>query len=131
MLVELVGQVELWVGHLVGLVLGELVGLGIFLGVNIFPVWCWGSWLVIWWFWCWVGNGLNVDLVRRIWLGLGGREKIVQHMGQSVSGLFHYLRPLVQHEDGFSSGNGGLLCEAETTVLASSCVGVGDADWLP
>ena len=26
MLVELVGQVELWVGHLVGLVLGELVG---------------------------------------------------------------------------------------------------------
>ena len=26
MLVELVGQVELWDGHLVGLVLGELVG---------------------------------------------------------------------------------------------------------
>ena len=78
-----------------------------------------------------MGNGLNVDLVRRIWLGLGSREEIVQHMGQSVSSLFHYLRSLVQHEDGFSSGNGGLLCEAETAVLVPSCVEVGDADWLP
>ena len=87
--------------------------------------------LVIYWVWCWVGNGLLVDLVRRVWLGLASREEIVQHMGKSVSALLHYLRPLVQHQVGFSPGNGDLLCKAETAGLSSSFVRVGDADRLP
>ena len=52
-------------------------------------------------------------------------------MGKSVSALLHYLRPLVQHQVGFSPGNGDLLCKAETAGLSSSFVRVGDADRLP
>ena len=88
---------------------------------------CDGSRLVLWWVWCWeskgllfLGRGVVVLVLRRIWLGLYGREKVCQHMGKSVSALFHNLRPLVQDEVGFSPGNGSLLCKAETTVLASS-----------
>ena len=52
-------------------------------------------------------------------------------MGWSVPALLHDLRPFVQHEAKVPPGNGSLLCEAETTLLAAPCVWVGDAYLLP
>ena len=91
---ELVGQEELWIGHLVGLVLGELV-----------------------------------VLVRRIWLGLDSREKVVQHMCLHFFIISDLLFSMMLGS--LIDFNGGLLCEAEITVLATYCVVVSDADWLP
>ena len=52
-------------------------------------------------------------------------------MRELVSALVHHLCPLVEHKVGVPSCNGCLLCEAETAIPTTSCVGSCDADWLP
>ena len=78
----------------------------------------------------WMTDGLGV-LFWRLCLGLVGCQEVVEHVGEFVPTLIHHFRPSVQHDTEVSPGNGCLLSETETALLATSCVGLGDADWLP
>ena len=63
-------------------------------------------------------------------MGLDGCQEVVEYVRLFVPPLLHDLRPLVQHEADVPPGNSCFLCEAETTLLAASCVWFGDAHRL-